>query len=210
MRSLKSRCLLGSSAAALGAALVLVPAEPIEASRALEPCDGEPDQGATITQRKSRFETLPEVSLSTRVVDKLNAIATLYQKRTGKSFVVTSGTRAPARQAELIYDKLARGEDLSRLYKDKAAIAELKRVYDEARSDGRDKDNTVILIAGTIRAQMKRGIFVSAHLRAGAADVRSTTMDGADRRAFVEATTQVGGISVMHEASPPHFHLQLD
>jgi len=57
---------------------------------------------------------------------------------------------------------------------------------------------------------MKRGIFVSAHLRAGAADVRSTTMDGADRRAFIEAATQVGGVSVMHEASPPHFHLQLD
>ncbi len=210
MRRLQNRYVLATSAAALGAALVLVPAEPIEAARHLDPCDGEPGEGPAIVQRKSRFETLPDVSLSTRVVDKLNAIASAYQKRTGKSFVVTSGTRAPTRQAELIYDKLARGEDLSRLYKDKAAIAELKRIYDLARSDGREKDGTVILLAAAIRAQMKRGIFVSAHLRAGAADVRSTTMDGADRRAFIEAATQVGGVSVMHEASPPHFHLQLD
>lgn len=204
------RYVLGAAATGLSAALVLLPAEPIAAARHVEPCDAEHDHDDQIVQRKSNFETLPEVSLSEAVEQKLTAIAAVYRKRTGKPFVVTSGTRVPARQAELIFAKLARGEDLSRLYKDKSAVAELKRVFDAARADGRDKDGTVSLLTDAIRAQMKRGIFISAHLRAGAADVRSTTMDAAERRTFLEATRDVGGVSVINESSPPHFHLQLD
>lgn len=204
------RYVLGGLAAALTLAIILVPAEPIEAARQVDPCDAEHDHGDVVPQRKSNFETLPDVTLSDAVQDKLTAIAAVYRKRTGKPFVVTSGTRVPARQAELIFDKLARGEDLSRLYKDKSAVAELKRVFDAARADGKDKDSVVSLITEAIRGQMRRGIFVSAHLRAGAADVRSSTMSASDRRSFLEATRDVGGVSVLNESSPPHFHLQLD
>ncbi len=210
MRRRALRLILASAATGLSSALVLLPAEPLEAQRHLDPCDAEEEAKSAPVQRKSKFETLPDVTLSEAVEEKLAAIGALYRKRTGKAFVVTSGTRAPGRQAELIFAKLARGEDLSRLYKDKTAIAELKRIYDGARADGKDKDGTVTLLAEAIRAQMKRGIYVSAHLRAGAADVRSTSMDAAERRAFLEATRDVGGVSVLNESTPPHFHLQLD
>jgi hypothetical protein len=196
-----------------GAALVvtaaLLPASDLEAARHAT-CDADAHELAAPAQKRGRFETLPDVTLSQKVEDKLNAIAGAYQKRTGKAFIVTSGTRAPASQAELIYDKLARGEDLSKLYRDKAAVAELKRVFDDAKAQRRDKDTGVAMLTAAIRAQMKRGIFISAHLRAGAADVRSTSMDGDERRAFIDAAKDVGGVSVMHEASPPHFHLQLE
>jgi hypothetical protein len=61
-----------------------------------------------------------------------------------------------------------------------------------------------------IRAQMKRGVYISAHLKAGAADIRSTSMTPSDKRAFVEAARDVGGFDIMLESTPPHFHLQLD
>lgn len=210
MRPTVSRYVLGALAAGVALAITFLPAEPIEAARHVEPCDAEHDHEDAAPQRKSNFEALPDVTLSEAVQEKLTAIASVYRKRTGKPFVVTSGTRVPARQAELIFDKLARGEDLSRLYKDKSAVAELKRVFDAARADGKDKDGVVSLLTDAIRAQMKRGIFVSAHLRAGAADVRSSTMGAAERRTFLEATRDVGGVSVINESSPPHFHLQLD
>jgi hypothetical protein len=195
-------------AAAVG--IAFLPTQESEAARGIGLCDAEPAELASTPQRRGRFETLPDVALSQKVEDKLNAIAASYQKRTGKAFVVTSGTRAPGSQAEIIFDKLQRGEDLSKLYRDKAAVAELKRVYDEAKTQKRGKDATVALITAAIRAQMKRGIFISAHLRAGAADVRSTSMDGDERRAFVDAARDVGGVTVIFESTPPHFHLQMD
>ena len=210
MRTNVIRLIFATAATGLTSALVLLPAEPLEAKRHLDPCDGEDVPTTAPVQRKSKFETLPDVTLSQPVEEKLAAIGARYTKRTGKAFVVTSGTRAPDRQAKLIFDKLARGEDLSKLYKDKGAVAELKRVYDAGRTAGKDRDGVVRLLADAIRAQMKRGTYVSAHLRAGAADIRSTTMDAAERRAFLEATRDVGGVSVLSESTPPHFHLQLD
>lgn len=196
-------------AAAVG--IAFLPTHESEAARGVAPCDAaeHTDFGST-PQRRGRFETLPDVALSQKVEDKLNEIAATYQKRTGKAFVVTSGTRAPGSQAELIFDKLQRGEDLSKLYRDKAAVAELKRVFDGAKSQKRGKEATIALITAAIRAQMKRGIFISAHLRAGAADVRSSSMDADERRAFVDATRDAGGVSVIFESTPPHFHLQMD
>ena len=65
-------------------------------------------------------------------------------------------------------------------------------------------------IASAIRGQIKKGVFISAHLKAGAADVRSTNMSASEKRAFVDAVREAGGFDVMFESTPPHFHLQLD
>ncbi len=195
----------------LVAGALLAASHELEAQRGHGTCDAE-DQGAEVAQleRRSGFEVLRDVSLSQKVEDKLSAMAASFRKRSGKTFVVTSGTRAPDSQAGIIFAKLSRGEDLSRLYKDKSAVAELKRVFDDAKAAKRSRDATIAELAAAIRAQMKRGIFVSAHLRAGAADIRSTTMDAADKKIFVDVAREVGGVSVMHEASPPHFHIQLE
>jgi hypothetical protein len=97
-----------------------------------------------------------------------------------------------------------------KLYKDKAAVAELITIYNAGQGAKRSRATVVASIAAAIRAQIKKGVFISAHLKAGAADVRSTTMSPADKRAFVDAVREAGGFDVMFESTPPHFHLQLD
>jgi hypothetical protein len=205
---------------ALGGAIAIMAllsdSRPLEAARAFEPCDGgEPlsvwstQQPAPQARKRGRFEALEDVSLSSKVEDKLNALAERFRKKTGKTFVVTSGTRDPDAQAQLIYVKLQGGEDLLKLYKDRAAVLELKRIYDAGREERLSRSSVVTQLASTIRAQMKRGVFISAHLRSGAADVRSTNMSDLEKRAFSDIARD-HGLSVMLEATPPHFHLQLD
>jgi hypothetical protein len=175
-------------------------------------CDAshESSEAPAATQKRGRFEVLSDVSLSQNVTDKLNLVAEKFTKKTGRTFVVTSGTRDPVTQAELIYDKLNAGDDIMKLYKDKAAVAELITIYNAGQGAKRSRSTVVASIAAAIRAQIKKGVFISAHLKAGAADVRSTTMSPADKRAFVDAVREAGGFDVMFESTPPHFHLQLD
>lgn len=202
---------------ALGTCIAVVAtgvgARPIMAARAFEPCDGDDvfllGGGPEVARRRGRFEALEDVALSGKVEDKLNTMGERFRKRTGKTFVVTSGTRDPDTQAHLIYVKLQVGEDLLKLYKDRVAVLELKRIYDTGRAERRSRGQIVGQLAAAIRAQIKRGIFISAHLKAGAADVRSSTMSEAEKRVFVEIARDAG-LAVMLEATPPHFHLQLD
>lgn len=190
---------------------------PLEAAKSLDVDCGEhaieaaqeQSAGAPTPKKRGSFEILPDVTLSSKVTDKLEQLATRYETRTGKKFVVTSGTRDPEDQAEAIYDKLVLGDDILRLYRDKSAAQELKRIYGAARSANKPRAATVAELATAIRSQMKRGIFISAHLRAGAADVRSHDMTVSEKRVFVDAVNQVGGLRVLHETTPPHFHLQL-
>lgn len=160
--------------------------------------------------KRGRFEVLSDVALSQNVTEKLNLVAERYKRRTGKTFIVTSGTRDPVSQAELIHDKLSAGDDLMKLYKDKAAVAELVQIYNAGQASKKSRAVIVSSIATAIRGQIKKGVFISAHLKAGAADVRSTNMSASEKRAFVDAVREAGGFDVMFESTPPHFHLQLD
>lgn len=199
-------------AAGLVAAMAFAHASAVEAG-GRHVCDAperhDEDHGA-VHQRRGKFDALKDVILSTKVEEKLSAIGEKYQRRTSKTFIVTSGIRDPDSQAELIFGKLSLGEDLLKLYKDKSAVLELKEVFDDGRKAKRSRAGIVTQLATMIRSQMKRGIFISAHLKAGAADIRSTSMTPADKRAFIEAARDVGGLSIMLESTPPHFHLQLE
>lgn len=175
-------------------------------------CDAAHDDDTTqvASSKRGRFEVLEDVSLSQSVTQKLNVVAEKYGRKTGKTFTVTSGTRDPVTQAELIYAKLSAGDDILKLYKDKAAITELVQIYTAGHAAKKTKAAIVSSIAAAIRAQIKKGTFISAHLKAGAADVRSTTMSSSEKRAFVDAVNEAGGFEVMFESTPPHFHLQVD
>lgn len=199
--------------AALGGALAWLAAGPTSDARQAprETCDG----GCTIDAAKepvaargTRFATLPDVRVSPRIADKLSRIAEHYHKRTGKTLVVTSGTRDPHDQAEAVYDKLQGGDDIVRLYKHKEAALELKTAYDRHRAKGRAA--TIAAMEKTIRSQIGRGIYISSHLRAGAADIRSNDMTPMERRHFVEGALATKGVSVLYETIPPHFHVQLE
>jgi hypothetical protein len=180
-----------------------------------ETCDPTLDEAAIeATLQKSHdagesYEVLPDVNLPEKVEERIKIVAEKFHKATGKSLVVTSGTRSAAGQAEVIFDKLAAGDDVVKLYKNKTAALELKRIYDAGKAAKEDRGAIVDEMTDAIRAQIKKGVFISAHLRAGAADVRSTDMTTSEKHRFVEAT-EVGGLSVMLESTPPHFHLQLE
>jgi hypothetical protein len=202
--------LVGAALAA--SALLAIGAGTLDAADGVPACDGHDHAlgHSAPAQKRGRFEQLPDVELSPKVETKLNALADAFQRRSGRSFVVTSGTRGPEDQADVFVAKLEAGDDVLKLYRDKNAVLELKRLYDLGRAAGRPRALVVAQIAAAIKAQMRRGVFISAHLRAGAADVRSTTMTGTDRRHFVDAAREVGGVSILVETIPPHFHLQLD
>ena len=176
-----------------------------------ETCDGTDAEGARPApdRRRTSYEVLPEVNLPGRVEDKIKVLADRFKKHTGKGLVITSGTRDASSQADVIFDKLEQGDDIVKLYKNKSASLELARRFAEGRAAHEDRASIVSGLTEMIRSQMKRGIFISAHLRAGAADVRSTDMTPAEKQEFVDAASAVGGINVMLESTPAHFHMQL-
>jgi hypothetical protein len=158
----------------------------------------------------TRYQTLPEVTLSPEVERKIARIAEAYHRRTGKELVLTSGTRDVARQAEAMYELLRLGTDLSKLYRNRAAARELTDVFRAAHGARKGPKQVIAELERVLSAQVSRGTYVSAHLRAGAVDVRSRGMSVADKRAFVAGVEEVGGAEVIEELEPPHFHLELE
>jgi len=158
----------------------------------------------------TRYQTLPEVTLSPEVERKIARIAEAYHRRTGKELVLTSGTRDVARQAEAMYELLRLGTDLSKLYRNRAAARELSDVFRAGQAARKGPKQVITELERVLSAQVARGTYVSAHLRAGAVDVRSRGMSVADKRAFVAGVEEVGGAEVIEELEPPHFHLELE
>ncbi len=145
------------------------------------------------------------VVLSDRAREVLDSIGDEYFRRTGREFVVTSGTRTPRAQARAMYYKLANGDDLSE-YANRGAAAEIRGAYDEARRAGRTADQAIAAMERVIQAQVERGTYISRHLRGNGADI---SLNGLDQRAFrASVTASNTGSSLLYEGVPPHFHLQ--
>lgn len=182
-----------------------------------EPSDAEPPArapapGTTSAEadEERRYVLLPGVELAPAVEQKVAEIASTYFRRTGKELVVTSGTRDPARQAEAMHELFRHGADVLGLYKDKTAAREIKSAYEEGRSAEHPPEATIAALERVIRAQIDRGVFISAHLREGAVDIRNRDMTPAEKRAFLEGVDEVGGVFALEESRPPHYHLQID
>jgi hypothetical protein len=154
------------------------------------------------------YTVLPGVTLPARVAAKLEQIDRAYARRTREHLVITSGTRDANRQARAMYTKLKLGDDLLAIYRNKAAVQEIKRAYRAA--SGKPPEKVVTAMEAVIQDQIDRGIFISAHLRQGAVDVRNRTMSRKEKRAFLESVAEVGGVRVLEETRPAHYHLQID
>ncbi len=139
-----------------------------------------------------------------RVVER---IAREFHRRTGRELVVTSGTRSSREQAEAMYDKMVLGQRLTRLYRDYDAAAEIQDAYRANRRRGRAA--CVAAMARVIDAQVRRGRYISRHLHASAADVRSYDLSRRERRVFEEIVRGMREVSLLAEGVPPHYHLQL-
>ncbi|WP_434044465.1 MULTISPECIES: hypothetical protein [Sorangium] len=154
------------------------------------------------------YEVLPGVTLPAKIAAKLEQIDRAYARRTREHLVITSGTRDANRQARAMFTKLRLGEDLLQLYRNKAAVREIKKAYQANAS--KPPEQAVAAMEAVIQDQIDRGIYISAHLRRGAVDVRNRTMSSKEKRAFLESAAEVGGVLVIDESTPPHYHLQID
>ena len=143
--------------------------------------------------------------------ERLDRIAQRYFEATRRRLVVTGGTRTPERQAELMLEKLAHGEDIVALYENKAAVTEIRDVYRDSAGVRQPKRQLIHAMRDLITAQMHRGIYVSRHLKAGAADVRSRDLKAPQEAAFRRAVADEPGVILIDEraSAEPHLHLGL-
>ncbi|EYF07964.1 Very large tegument protein [Chondromyces apiculatus DSM 436] len=157
-----------------------------------------------------RFTLLPGVTLPPGVKEKVTRIADGYFRRTGKPLVVTSGVRDAVSQADAMYDLFRLGADVDTLYRNKGALREIQRAYNAGRAASRPEGVVVAAMGEVIRRQVESGVYISAHLRSGAVDVRNRDMSLSEKRALLDAVLEVGGVTALEETRPPHYHLQVD
>ncbi len=62
-------------------------------------------------------------------------------------------------------------------------------------------------MTNVIKAQMKKGKYISKHLNVGAVDVRSRDMSAKEKEAFKKSAKKHAK-TVILEITPPHWHLQ--
>jgi hypothetical protein len=157
-----------------------------------------------------RFSQLSDVVLSGPVADKVDEIDDAYFRRTGKHLTVTSGTRDSVQQARAMYKMMRLGGDPLRLYRNKEAAREIKRAYEQGRGAKKSADDIVTDVHSVIQKQVARGVYISAHLRAGAVDVRSRDLSRAEKKHFTVSIAGMKDVQMLEEFTPPHFHLQID
>lgn len=165
---------------------------------------GAPDTSAADTRR---YTVADGVQLGGRMERVIARIAREFHRRTGRGIHVTSGTRSAREQARAMFHKLRRGQRLTRLYRDYDAASEIQRAYRRHRREGTGR--CVRAMARVIRSQVQRGCYISRHLRASAADVRSRDMTRREQRIFRQVVAGFDEVSLLQEGTPPHFHLQL-
>lgn len=155
----------------------------------------------------SGYVLLDGVSITKTTADALEKLDAGYFKKTGTHLIITSGTRDPLLQAKAMYKTMQLGTDILKLYRNRQAAQEIKTAYSKSLHRGREK--TIEAIYEVIRDQLERGIYISAHLRAGAVDVRNRTMSRTQKKAFEKSVQAGTSFSFIEETKPPHFHLEL-
>lgn len=137
---------------------------------------------------------------------KVEKIADKYHKLSKKTIVVTSGTRSSDSQASAMYGKLSGGDRL-KVYIDQKTVKLVLNSYDEGVKNKKTKAEIIADIRDDLDEQIKKGIYISKHLKSGAVDVRSRDMTDSDKTNFKKAAAGIA-TTVILETTPPHFHLQ--
>lgn len=146
------------------------------------------------------------VTLTSDIEAKVEKIADKYHNLSKKTIVVTSGTRGSDSQASAMYGKLSGGDRL-KVYKDQKTVKLVLNSYDEGVKNKKTKTEIIADIRDDLDEQIKKGIYISKHLKSGAVDVRSRDMTDSDKTNFKKAAAGIAK-TVILETTPPHFHLQ--
>jgi hypothetical protein len=143
---------------------------------------------------------------------RLLAIAAHYHAATGKKLTITGGDRDPATQAKLMFQKAKGGEDLAALYSKHHLLRPILAALEPNKNGKKPTEKSAVrAITEILQKQIAAGEFISKHLDASAADVRSRGMTSAQVDALRAAVSRVEGASLFdeRESTAPHFHLNL-
>lgn len=132
-------------------------------------------------------------------------MADAYNAVMGSDIVVTSGTRGADSQASAMYRKLASGENIMSLYRNQTAAGQIRDSYTAGVATGKNASAIITDMTSVISNQISNNVYISAHLRAGAVDVRMRGMSTSQRSAFRAAASGVAN-TVLKESD--HWHLQ--
>lgn len=119
----------------------------------------------------------------------------LAAKVPGVPLFVTDGSRTTADQARVLQVKRELGDDLHALYAQDDLVDELLKVEGE-------KAMTWVL-----DDQVKRGRYLSRHMRKDALDLRSKTLTSDQVSRIMQAATELGA-KPLFEGKPPHLHIE--
>lgn len=146
------------------------------------------------------------ISLPLDIKGKVKKIADAYHLATNKKIVVTSGARTAQSQAEAMYSKLAGGDNLA-VYSNQSAARKIKEIYEKGMAAKKKKDTLIKEIKTEIDNQIKKGVYISKHMKKGAIDIRSKDMNMSEKEQLKKAAKGVA-VTVILETTPPHFHLE--
>jgi uncharacterized protein YcbK (DUF882 family) len=150
----------------------------------------------------------PGIELSPFLTEAIDRVAEHYYAKTRRRFTVTSGVRPPARQARAMYAKIAAGGSLS-IYRNQSLIEPLRRAYRDGRKKRQSRERIIAAMTEILSDQVARGHYISRHMRGRAFDVGTAGLTKKQRQAFLAAVREAGGMRVIVETKPPHFHIEV-
>jgi hypothetical protein len=159
---------------------------------------------ARTNRRRSRQKSRRNSSASV-AAQRLYILRREYARRTRRPLIVTSFRRSPSQQARATRNNIRRRglAYVLALYKHSPAIREIANAYRANRRNPKQAQEQMTVV---IENQIARGVYVSAHLRGEAADIRSRGRNGARLRILREVAHDVGAkVSV----EPDHYHVRL-
>jgi hypothetical protein len=186
-------------------------AQPTEDEKA-EKEKAEKDEVVAEVKSNSSLQVIAkDLKLNEVRAQRLRRIADRYFRETRVRLVITGGSRTSEKQAQLMYAKFKRGDDVDSLYENQAALREIKSAFLLGRKARKPASQVVKMMVTVIDAQVARGEFISKHLQFAAADVRSRGMKSTHLVAFRAAVAAESGVTLVDErdAAEPHLHLSL-
>ena len=149
----------------------------------------------------------PSLVVPPAIASRLSDVGDSFYQETGHTMVVMSGDRGPQAQADAMYDKFAGGDD-GHVYRDQAAMKQIKDEFDRGRRGGLTKDQTVANMKDVTDGQVARGVLISKHMVGKAVDLRTEGL-GRRRANLLMHIAYDHGFQTIHEGIPEHLHVQI-
>jgi hypothetical protein len=133
-------------------------------------------------------EFSPNVIIRKEMESLLHKLTQLYHASAGESLHITSAYRSPERQARAMYQNILKFgySYVEATYRNSSAVNEILTAY---RLNHRNGAKAIWTMTKVIKAQIKRGVYISDHLLGRAFDIRLS----ANRATLSDVVHKLGG-----------------